>query len=591
MNIDYSKLGFRWKGLYNSNTNYANKDVIYKEGAAFYYDTTTETFKAFARGQIEATNKGDLVVNGITLNQAFADERLYVTNGSIQFRHPIDRNGTRCIELGGRGANHMGWETENNNQAMYFLMANGEVRSRGYDWDGQVGTGTNDQGKGYLIPNHINFPKGTPPIVKIFTTWRNLFMIDSQGQLWGVGRGVTIGVGDTQADTAVAVNISENSEIGNNKIVDFFSGSFFRYDAQQHFAIDENGRVYTWGYNYNGTGYCVSGLGITQTDAQRYTARLIPFTQDVPISKASSDGIQSSFLISTEGALYATGNTNRNFTGHPLEYWELITTQGPVKEVSANAVMDSGTSNRYFQHLLQQDGKLFIRGNGHLNTFGTNPDIAETNFIHNDDHLVGENISKAFFVSGNTPCIIAQKTNGNWLYQGQNWDYVSPTGGHITPTSPSDWDQAINTLPTQYCNSQTTIVHAFGQAIYGCVGFLNTTTGKLVIFGRNSIGIKGIGHTDNGFVGFTNPIGIAGGWSAPYNNQNAYSNDYVLLNKNIINFEFAGRARHDGTNAIYYNSCHVLTDEGDVYSWGDSYYALNNAYPTGDTYTPQRVLF
>ena len=52
MNIDYTKLGYRWRGYYSDSVAYGDKDVVYKEGAAFYFDLPTNTFKIFARGQV-----------------------------------------------------------------------------------------------------------------------------------------------------------------------------------------------------------------------------------------------------------------------------------------------------------------------------------------------------------------------------------------------------------------------------------------------------------------------------------------------------------------------------------------------------------
>lgn len=590
MNIDYTKLGFRWKGLYNQYINYAHRDVVYKEGAAFYYDTSDASFKLFARGQIEATNQGDLIIQGVTLNQAFEDEKLYVTNGSIQFRHPIDRNGTRCIGLSQRSPNHMGWTPHSDfYMSMFYVMADGSVRSRGYDLNGKLGvTSTNDQGHGYYIPTQVNFPKGTPPIVKCYNTNRATFFLDREGQLWGVGQGTMLGVGASQSDTALPVNISENSEIGNNKIVDFFFGEFWRYDASQFFAKDENGRIYTWGYNYGDSTYRLSGLGVL-TDEERFTAKLIPLTADEPISKCATDGIQSAFMITETGDLYCTGASNNgvNMLGHPVTHWTKNTqVQGPVKEVSSQAAMGSNSTNYYSSHVLLQDGRLWYRATGYQNAGVGTPQINNFNLLQDDSYLGGENLSRVFLISGYQPYILAQKTNGDWLYRGANGYSISPTGANIAPTSAADWDQAAYTMNTTYFNSQITKTICFGESIYESMGFLNGTTNKLIVIGLNNEGMRGIGHENNGQVG-----AIAD--AAPYNNLDIYKNDYVLLNQNIVDFCFAGRSRHTGSGGTseLYGTTQILTDLGDVFACGDSYYALNNEWPQAITSTPQRVLF
>ena len=98
MNIDYKKLGYRWRGYYSDSVVYDNKDVVYKEGAAFYYDSLTATFKIFAKGQEEAISKGE-IVGEQTGVKGFPGEILFVQNGTVKFQHPIDRNGTRVVSL------------------------------------------------------------------------------------------------------------------------------------------------------------------------------------------------------------------------------------------------------------------------------------------------------------------------------------------------------------------------------------------------------------------------------------------------------------------------------------------------------------
>jgi hypothetical protein len=588
LQVDYKKLGYRWMGTYNASTNYINRDVVYKDGASFYYDTATESFQLFARGQIEATNKGDLIIKDTSLGQLFADEKLYVTNGSISFRHPIDRNGTRCVDLGGWSDNHMGSQNHATYQRQMFLMGDGTVRGIGRNWNGTLGSGnTPDEAHGLLTPIQVQFPKGTPNIVKVFQSPHANHFIDADGQLWGMGHDYTVGSGLISGNAPTAVNVSENSDIGNNRIVDVFYGGYFRYDAHQYFAKDENGRIYTWGYNYNST----SGLG-SLTNEQKSTATLIPFTVHTPISKVNTNGFSNSYMIDTEGKAYSVGLDGTNYRAITTTEWSVIPfVQGSVKEIGCHIGIGTNSADYRATHLLLNDGRLYARSNGYQQVGLGLPDGGGNFRIFDDSEIFGSNIRRAYFKNGYAPMMIAQTNNGDWLFRGYNGYNFSPTDVNVnlidtTNGNGAAWDQAAYRYSSVLWNNNIGKAVLFGEDVYPVMGFLNTSNKKVFVMGHNGEGIRGLGHFSDGHPGGTD-------FTGEYNNNDVYDNTYVVLDENVIDFEFGGYKRHTGSGGtIDSRAClYLLTELGDVYAVGGSHYYMNGAWNQTDTCIPQKISF
>lgn len=573
MNIDYTKLGYRWKGLYSSSSQYNNKDVVFKEGAAFYYDSTDQTFKIFARGQIEAISKGELIVGGDnTIAAGFDGEQLFVKNGAVEFVHPIDRNGTRCIALGGAASNWMGNNTRPSIGQMIYIMADGSVRATGRAVHGALGQGNVDEGRGYITPVRINFPYGTPAIVKARISERASHFIDRDGVLWGCGMVGAVGAQET-SNVPVPINVSENSDIGSNKIVEVYQFTDGRYSYYTYFALDENGKVYSWGYNSNNV------LGYTGGINPKAT--LLEFTQDTPIKNIMSDAVTVSGMITTEGDLYTVGAASYNWVGHNTDKFTKIDyLQGPVAEFHAGSGIGHWNSGHYIiTTIVLEDGRMYFRANGWGQVGWGTPSASTTNSASSDVDLLATNVAKSFVKHGGYAQGIVQTKSGYWLYRGTNRHAMSPTSADINPTSAADWDQTAYRLNQTYFNSSVTKAIFTGENLRW-TGMLLNSDGKCFSIGANAAGHRGLGHTYESAIGVSPDVDF-----------NHHSNDYVLLNKTITDISCGGWQRH--TTGAYQDNIafFYLTNEGDVYVSGSSYYGLNNRHPGADYYTPNKIYF
>ncbi len=305
MNIDFKKLGYRWRGYYDVNQVYADKDVVFKEGAAFAYDSLSQNFKIFARGHEEALVKGEIIVGG-DIDRAIGNpgEYLYVREGKVKFEHPIDRNGIKVVRLGQKADCWMGNINYMSHCYGVFIMSDGSVRAMGRTWEGQLGTGDKDEGIGYWTPIRVNYPNGTPAQVKAFPGYHCLHTIDAKGQLWGAGdefagwSSSTDHFADPGGDETEQrmTNVGERSDIGDAKIVDVVKclDQYSHYEV--FYAIDDQGRVYSWGHNPHGI------LGHGNTSSIR-RAKLIEFTKDIPIAKIGTDAHTATGMIDYDGNL------------------------------------------------------------------------------------------------------------------------------------------------------------------------------------------------------------------------------------------------------------------------------------------------
>jgi len=595
MNIDFKKLGYRWRGYYDVNQTYADKDVVFKEGAAFAYDSLTQNFKIFARGHEEALSKGEIIVGG-DIDRAIGNpgEYLYVREGKVKFEHPIDRNGTKVVRLGQKADCWMGNIQYMSHYYGVFIMSDGSVRAIGRTWEGQLGQGDQkDEGHGYWTPIRINYPQGSPAQVKAFPGYDALHTLDAKGQLWGAGNewagwsthsDYFTDPGGDQTEQRMT-NVGEHSDIKDAKIVDVVKGLCQYSHYSVHYAIDDQGRVYSWGDNPNG----VLGHGTTSAC---YKAKLIEFTKDIPIAKIGTDAHTVTGMIDYDGNLYTCGHSGYNWHGHHRYTFEKVHgLQGKCVEFTGQSNEGHWNHGHYlFSSVLLEDGRLYVRGNGFPQVGWGTPAPSTSNAFINDNHLVGKNIKRSFMKHGGYGMLVAQKFDGSWIFRGDNrWHMNSGGNSDISPANAEDWDTRTDCIlnPDYYNNNLDRYVFVGSNINTNAIGL--TKDGRAFVDGCNRVGQRGKGIYDVHW-------NIGKNWTVnngDYVADLAHSgDDYMRIRDKIVDVGYAGYNWHP-YNASYYDylACYFLTDKGDVFATGSNHYGLNGSYTGGNAGCPQKIYF
>ena len=136
---------------------------------------------------------------------------------------------------------------------MIALDKNGKVYTWGRNYCGQLGDGTTEDSTiPICISDKENAIKGKK-IVKVSNDY-NIMALDEDGKVytWGYNRYGQLGNGTTENSTTPKCISNEENELKDKEIVDAVIG-YNSYDYScMMIALDKNGKVYTWGYNEDG---------------------------------------------------------------------------------------------------------------------------------------------------------------------------------------------------------------------------------------------------------------------------------------------------------------------------------------------------
>ena len=186
----------------------------------------------------------------------------------------------------------------------YFIDNEGKVYTWGYNYRGQLGNGTNEDSNEPICISDIegNALNGKK-IKKIETNNYNIMIaLDDEGKVYTWGENVSGQLGNgTNKDSNEPIcisDISENALNGKNIV-----------EVQDGIALDSEGKVYTWGANYNGE--LGNGTNIEASDEPICISDIEGNT----LNGKSIEKIQSGYTmiaIDNEGKVYTWGD---NFYG------------------------------------------------------------------------------------------------------------------------------------------------------------------------------------------------------------------------------------------------------------------------------------
>lgn len=553
MKIDIDSIGYRWKGVYSPNIAYKERDVVFKDGGAHVIRDGTP--QAFALGQQDAILKGHLLTGGVSVGGVASMVLHSNANDSIEFRFMDDRNGTTVARL---------METVQNHRVPYasnrfgmFVMTDGSVRCIGRSNNGQMGDGGNSDTSRYNA-GEAAFPKGVQ-ISRVIVAWTNTYYLDTNGGLWFSGNndgGWMSGRG-LSGVIRTPVLLNGNSGIpANAKIVDVMS-TYGYYGYGETLALDNQGRVYAWGYNQSGC------LGVNNGSSTA-TATLVPFTATVPIKSIMVNGnyYGGSCLIDHAGNAWVAGNDSLCFafagTSH-MVHQRLDLGGRRVKKMfwdENDQHWVAGSQYDWSVGILFENGEVYLRGTtaGQTGMDGNGWTMGGGNSPFTMPFHTG--VKDIWVQGGGYQCAIALMNDGTIQAKG-----YSGYGINGTPNQTNSW----TTIGAGYLTNITKLVMMGGQ--YGSTAAALRSDGQLVVWGGSIQGCKGDGSA----------------WST----DNFYPNSFFIHDRPIVDFCFGGmRYEATGVNCVY-----ALDDLGRVVCSGAGDYGMNGDDDTENTATPQLIRF
>jgi len=575
MKIDVSKLGYRWKGTYNSASTYAKGDVV-KVGDETHVFTDSTNKRKFAVGQTQLTEKGSVAVdNTISPVGARGNElrsKATTIGGTAtftpEFRHSRDRNGTKVKELAHMMSEHPRYAAWQH----VAVMTDGTARAWGYNAYGvsgmQSGPTATTNYPFLASATALPLPRNTF-IKKAWTSYLNTFLLDTDNVLWSAGHyyngSATHGAATFQSTKFTP--ISRYSDIGDDEIVEIkggYSANAYDNGGVNYLARGASGKVYAWGANQDGL------LGFDNNTAV-LTPTLIPFTADHPMKYISicNSNEAVSYMIDYDGKLWASGSANRNFTGRDRYTFAKFDPWGSenvrVKQAWAhnNRTNGSYTTQKPTDAVLLEDGRLYIQGSQQgVYQYWNQATPRADGWVFNDRFdpslPVLEDVDFYQGAAGSYTNFLAIKK-----------DKTVVTTGH-SPLNSSNTSQ-ITTFETLLDFNNVAVANAVDIVSvggrYGSCYAIRTSGGLVYVIGYSSKGQKGTGHTDQG----ASPSIVIPAKLPPV--------DQLVM---------TGYA-HDATT----DTCLIAhCTNGETYHWGyNSNYNLADGGLTGNLYAPVQVKF
>jgi alpha-tubulin suppressor-like RCC1 family protein len=236
------------------------------------------------------------------------------------------------------------------------LDSNGKIWATGYNIQGQLGLGDNNDRDVFTPVTISNLASGTK-IVSIVASGEHSLALDSSGKIWATGYNKygELGLGDNdERDVFTPVTIA-NLPSG-AKIVSISAGGI------HSLALDSNGKIWATGENNIGQ----LGLGNTnsQSSFQPVTiASLAPTAKIVSIAA----GYEHSLALDSDGKLWATGMNSYIYgcLGNENEFQPVT-----IANLTSGTKIVSIAINNEHSLALDSNGKLWATGDNRYGQLG-----------------------------------------------------------------------------------------------------------------------------------------------------------------------------------------------------------------------------
>jgi len=270
------------------------------------------------------------------------------------------------------------------------LMNDGSVYGTGYNYDGELGTGDNDDYKTTLTEMKMVDGEGSIPVTNakaIASGNGYTIVLMEDGSVYGTGDNYDgqLGTGDTTSQTILTEMTIRDGEgsIPVTNVKAIASGD------SHTIVLTENGNLYGTGLNNDGQ------LGTGDTTSQTILTPMINETGKTPI--AISCGQDHTIVLMSDGTVYGIGNNNDGQLGD-LTTDDIETTLTPMimpEGLKAIAI----TTGRYHTVVLMNNGTVYGTGanwDGQLGTGDENDQTTLTPMTIGDGITPVTNVSRLF---------------------------------------------------------------------------------------------------------------------------------------------------------------------------------------------------
>ena len=267
-------------------------EIILENGKAYYLEPENQLI--CINDKFEAL-KNENIVNIIYTSDD--TEMILLENGSI---YNVDDNefvNYNQLELILKGKNIE--KISSGGSHTVALDENGKVYTWGRNYDGQLGDGTNNSNIPICISDIPTNPLNKVKIKEISAGYNHTVAIDEDGKVYAWGYNYRGQLGDgTNNDSNIPICISDipTNPLNKVKIKEISAG------GSHTVAIDEEGKVYAWGVNYNGQ------LGNGTNNNSNIPICISDISTNLVSIKEISAGGSHTVAIDEEGKVYAWGD-------------------------------------------------------------------------------------------------------------------------------------------------------------------------------------------------------------------------------------------------------------------------------------------
>ena len=429
-----------------------------------------------------------------------------------------------------------------------WLNENHEVVVTGTDsyyWGGQ--SGNNAQDKQVIMPVGSEFGgllEGEY-FVRIWVHYRSIYVMTNKGSLFvgGYNGYGNLGTGDTTDRYSLvrcpAFGPNETHNGTSCRISGFHvnAGGNGYPNYQRCYAIDEQGRLFAWGYNSNGA----LGIGNTTNQSRPQLVTAVPNCVQI------TSGYLSAFAVDADGDLYRCGyNSNGHLAGLALSTNTNTFTQSTsatnVYQVVHNAQTYYTSSWTYVgtSYYIDTNGNLYASGyagNGQLGDGTTTEKNAWT-------AIGGATTFSGIYINGNSRDMQVHAIGGTpgtpndehyvWGYNGTGGLGDGTTTNATSPKQPTTTtvytftsastaaDSAPTTTAVPYPRNNIKKIWPTrgGQGQSTANFFVEDDDGKIWKFGYNSSQEYWQNNSGNATISY--PRLDVGGWSTPETTTNGY---------------------------------------------------------------------
>lgn len=417
---------------------------------------------------------------------------------------------------------------------VYAVTNDGRVFAWGDNTYGQLGLGSS--GGSRNTPQLVNWFSGKNT-VHIILGWHHIIVTTSDGRTysWGRNNNGQLGTGDTEdKDTPIEVPIEtptdddpttptepieSNPWLSDGYIVQVSAGN------NHSLVLTEDGNVYSWGAGFYGQ----LGTGISGNGSSRPTPQHVTALSGKNIVQVSA-GVQFSLALTEDGNVYSWGDGRSGQLG--LGNTSQQNTPREVTTLSGKNIVQIVAGSLHAL-ALTADGEVYSWGRGSNGRLG----LGDT--INQDTPRLIEALEnrEIIQIQAGSSHSLALTKSGDIYGWGRN--LIGTTLGIITENENQTTPILIN-RQSLVDNKivQISASHSHNLAL--------TEDGDVYAWGSNNSGALGL-DSGNGVIGI--PTRVQG----------------LISDKKIIGVETGGTGRSVSSGHSF-----VITETGDVYSWGDN---------------------